>query len=123
MKLGTGNATYRNGGFTVMFGDGRVMVRGYISGFGPLFLSDGLITCPFTQSSDLNPLNILRMNWIAIRPSCPTSLPDLTIALVAEWATHSHRHTDLVERAEGVILPQGTQLHINGHGITIGCPS
>ena len=67
------------------------------------------------QSPDLNPIEHL---WdeldhrLRARPNCPTSVPDLTNALVAEWkqvpaAMFQHLVESLPRREEAVLVAKG----------------
>ena len=67
------------------------------------------------QSPDLNPIahlwDVLERRLRA-RPKCPTSVPDLTNALVAEWkqvpaAMFQHLVESIPRRLEAVIAPNG----------------
>ena len=81
------------------------------------------------QSHDLNPTEHL---WdelerrLRARPNRPTSVPELTNALVAEWmqvpaAMSHHLVESLPRRVEADIAAKGDQLHINAHDFGIRC--
>ena len=83
------------------------------------------------QSPDINPIEHL---WdelerrLRARPNPPTSVPDLTNALVAEWkqipaAMFQHLVESLPRRVEAVIAAKGwgDQLHINAHDFGMRC--
>ena len=75
------------------------------------------------------PLNTIGMNWNAnCEPGLNrlTSVPDLTIALVAEWKQvpaemFQHLVESLPRRVEAVIAAKGDQLHINFHDFGLRC--
>ena len=82
------------------------------------------------QSPDLNPIEHL---WdelehrLRARHNRPTSVPDLTNALVTEWkqipaAMFQHRVESLPRRVEAVIAANGgDQLNINAHDFGMRC--
>ena len=81
------------------------------------------------QSHYLNPIEHL---WdelecrLRSRPNRPTSVPDLTNALVVEWkqipaAMFQHPVESLPRRVEAVIATKGYQLHINAHDFGMRC--
>ena len=75
------------------------------------------------KSPDLNPVEYLwdkLEHQLRARPNRPTSVPDLTDALVAEWkhvpaAMFQHLVESLPRRVEAVISAKGDQLLINAH--------
>ena len=75
------------------------------------------------HSPDLKPIEHL---WdelerrLRARPNRPTSVPNLTNALVTEWkqvliAMIQHLVESLPRRVEAVIAAKGNQLHVNAH--------
>ena len=81
------------------------------------------------QSPDYNPIEHL---WdelehrLRARPHRPTSVPNLTNALVAEWkqilpAMFQHLVESLPRRVEVVLAAKGDQLHINAHDFGMRC--
>jgi hypothetical protein len=69
----------------------------------------------FAQSPDLKPIDHLwdeLVHWLRARPNCPTSVPDLSNYLVAEWkqfhvAMFQHLVEILPRRVEAVIAAKG----------------
>jgi hypothetical protein len=81
------------------------------------------------QSPDLNPIKHL---WdelecrLRARPNCPTSVPNLTNALEAEWkqvpaTIFQHKVESIPRRVEAVIAARGDQLNINAHYFGMRC--
>ena len=86
------------------------------------------LDCP-AQRPDLNPIEHL---WnelecrLRARSNFPTSVPDLTNALVAEWkkipaAMFQHLVESLHRRVEDVIQQRGDKLHVNAHDVGMRC--
>ena len=81
------------------------------------------------QSPDLNPIKNLSDELefrLRAWPGHPTSVPDLTNALVAEWkqvpaAMFQHLVESLPRRVEAVTAATGDQLHINAHDSGMRC--
>ena len=81
--------------------------------------TNGGIVEEVVQSPDLNPIELV---WdelkyqLRARPNRPTSVPDLTIALVAEWkqvlaAMFQHLVESLPRRVKAVIAAMGGPTH------------
>jgi hypothetical protein len=81
------------------------------------------------QSPDLNPIEHVwdeLRHRLRARPNRPTSVRDLTNALVAEWkqvplAMFQHQVESFPRRVEAIIAAKGGPLHINAHDFGMRC--